>query len=247
MAMRDYGLARSKWRQSMAFNNDPILKKRVPQTDLYNRSNLIKYLDRYQTVFLKPDEGGKGQGVIKIWRLGKKVIVQNEAKRSITANVSNAYDISQKLIKDQNYIIQQGISLIQVDKRPVDFRILLYKPGKRWIAMGVMGKWAAKNRVVTNYSSGGQAIALRKALKQNMTISDKECLQLEEQLKRLALYIAKKHFNYARELGLDIGIDDRKEVWLIEGNTVPGINLFKNHDDKLLFRKINRFRRYIRK
>jgi hypothetical protein len=247
MVMRDYGLARSKWRQSIAFSNDPILKKMLPQTDQYNRSTLKKYLQRYQTVFLKPDEGGKGRGVIKVWRLGKQLIIQKDTKRSVTTKLSTAYDVSQKLIKDKNYIIQQGISLIQVDKRPIDFRILLYKPGKRWVAMGVIGKWAAKNKIVTNFSSGGQAIALRKALKQNMTISDKECLQLEEQLKRLALYIAKKHFNYAREFGLDIGIDNRKDIWLIEGNTVPGINLFKYHDDRRLYEKIYRIRKYIRK
>jgi hypothetical protein len=246
MVMRDYGLARSKWRQSIAFSNDPVLKKKLPQTDLYNRSNLIKYLHRYQTVFLKPDEGGKGQGVIKIWKLGKQIIIQKNTKRSVTTNLSTIYDASKKLIKDQKYIIQQGISLIQVDKRPVDFRVLLYKPGKHWIAMGIMGKWAAKNKIVTNYSSGGQAITLRKALKQSMKISDKECSQLEDRLKNLAMYIAKKHFNYAKELGLDIGIDSGNNIWLIEGNTVPGIKLFKYHDDKGLYRKIYRIRKLIR-
>jgi hypothetical protein len=247
MATRDYGLARSKWRQSIAFSNDPILENRVPQTDLYNKSNVEKYLHKYQTVFLKPDEGGKGQGVIKIRRVGKYFIIQKGAKRNVYTTFSKVYDASQKLINNQKYIIQQGISLIQIDQRPIDFRILLFKPGSRWIAMGVMGKWAAKNKIVTNYSSGGQAITLRKSLKQNIAISEKESLLLENRLKRLGLHIARTHFNYAKELGLDIAIDRRKNIWVIEGNTVPGINLFKYHDDHQLYGKIHRIRNYIRK
>jgi glutathione synthase/RimK-type ligase-like ATP-grasp enzyme len=247
MATRGYGLVRSKWRQSIAFSNDPILENRVPQTDLYNKSNVEKYLHKYQTVFLKPDEGSKGKGVIKIRRVGKYFIIQKGTKRYVYTTPSTVYNVTQKLINNKKYIIQQGISLIQIDQRPVDFRILLFKPGSRWITMGVMGKWAAKNKIVTNYSSGGQAITLRKALKQNIAISEKESLLLENRLKRLGLHIAKTHFNYAKELGLDIAIDRRKNIWVIEGNTVPGINLFKYHDDHQLYGKIRRIRNYIRK
>lgn len=247
MAGRDYGLARSKWKQSIAFSNDPILKKITPKTSIYNKRNLKKYLQMYETVFLKPNEGGKGQGVIKISRVGKDFIIQNGTKSHVMTNYSALYDVSKKLTNNRIYIIQQGIPLIQVNQRPIDFRILLFKPKKHWIAMGIMGKWAAKNKFVTNYSRGGQAITLRKALKKKWAISEKEALQLENRLKRLGLYMARTHFNYAKELGLDIGIDRNKNIWIIEGNTIPGINLFKYHEDHQLYRKIYRIRKQIRK
>jgi glutathione synthase/RimK-type ligase-like ATP-grasp enzyme len=246
MATRDYGLARSKWRQSIAFSNDPIIVKKTPKTSRYNKHNIRKYIQKYNTVFLKPNEGGKGKGVIKLRGVGKSVVIQKGTKSHVLSKPSDVYDALQKFTKGRAYIIQQGISLIQVNQRPIDFRILLLKPRGRWIAMGVIGKWAAKNKFVTNYSSGGKAITLQKVLKHKWAIDQKECAQLETKLKRLGLYMARTHFNYAKELGLDIGLDQNKNIWIIEGNTRPGINLFKYHEDQKLYKKIRTIRKQIR-
>jgi glutathione synthase/RimK-type ligase-like ATP-grasp enzyme len=246
MSFRDYGLARSKWRQSIAFSNDPIIVKKTPKTSLYNKNNIKNYIEKYKTVYLKPDEGGKGKGVIKLSRVGKNFIIQKGTKRHVMSKPSDAYDTLQKFTKGRAYIIQQGISLIQVNQRPIDFRILLLKPRGRWIAMGVMGKWAAKNKFVTNYSSGGKAITLQKALRHKWAIGQKESAHLEAKLKSLGLHMARTHFNYAKELGLDIGIDQNKNIWIIEGNTRPGIKLFKSHEDHQLYSKIRNIRKQIR-
>jgi uncharacterized circularly permuted ATP-grasp superfamily protein len=246
MAIKDYGLARSKWKQYHAFSNDPVLKKIIPETDMYSKSNLRLYLEKYQTIFLKPEEGGQGQGVIRIKKSGNFFTMEYGLKKKLYSGISILYHALSKIIGKQKYVIQQGISFITIDQRPVDFRILLYKPGKHWEVMGVMGKWAAKNKIVTNYSSGGQAITPRYALKHAKFTSKKKYTQLEDQLSLLGLYMAKHHFNYAREFGLDIGLDHSGKIWIIEGNTVPGIKLFKYHDDKTLYHKIYRHRREIR-
>jgi hypothetical protein len=243
---KDYGLARSKWKQYIEFSKDPNLADKTPQTDLYSRETLLSYLKKYPVVFLKPVNGGKGQGIIKISKSGKNFIMQKGMEEKIHTHKTLFSALSKKKIDQQPYVVQQGINLIRFHQRPIDFRILLLKPDKDWEVMGVMGKWAAKNNVVTNFCRGSRAITLKKALKRSLNIREKDYIHLKDELNLFGLHLANTHFNYARELGLDIGIDSDKKLWIIEGNTIPGINLFRFHEDKTLYPKILSYRKIIK-
>jgi hypothetical protein len=214
----DYGLARSKWRQYLVFSKDPIIIDKTPQTDLYSRETLFSYLQKYPAVFLKPIFGGKGQGIIKITSTEKQFIVQKGLKKNYCndkISLVNALNIKKN--DKSTYIVQQGLHLITLNRRPIDFRVHLMKKNKDWEVMGIMGKWAAKDKIVTNYSLGGMAITLQNALKRSLKSDDGECINFKHQLNSLGLHMANTHFNYARELGLDIGIDFDGQLWIHRG------------------------------
>lgn len=142
--------------------------------------------------------------------------------------------------------MQKGIDLITINGRPIDFRVLLIKREKQWIPIGVMGKWAKKNKVVTNYSQGGQAISVKQALDSRKNLKGR-AKKIEEVMSRCGKYLAAKHFNYSRMFGLDIAVDKKGEIWILEGNTKPGYKLFRFHQDKQLYTRINHYVKKLRR
>lgn len=246
----DYGLAKSKWNQYVRFSKDPLLQPMVPETRRLTRKNVQRFLQKYSSVYLKPIYGGKGVGVAKLYRIkgtGRWAIRLNGqvySYRDVASLLSSSPFLKMK--KDP-YIIQRGISLIEIGGRSLDFRVHCMKLTRsNWTVVGIMGKQAAKNQAVTNFSQGGKAVPLNQALGKGMGMNSTSIQKVRAKLNRLGAYMAKHYFNYARELGLDVGIDKRGKVWIIEGNTVPGANLFRFHEDKTLYGKIMAARRQMK-
>lgn len=229
MAM-DYGLAASKWRQYQRFSNDDRLKSFLPDTKLLTANSFKYFIRRYPTLFLKPIDKGKGQGILVIERSKDGFMLYKDTQKQFFKTEKELFKkISLYVKKASHYIIQQGIRLISWRGRPIDFRLYAVRTGKSWRSLGIMGKWAAPNRRITNRSVGGTAVSFRTALQKAGGFSKKHCQELEIQALQLGQYLGSNYFNYAPELGLDFGVDHRKKLYLIEGNTLPGIQLFASH------------------
>lgn len=135
-----------------------------------------------------------------------------------------------------------------IDRRPVDFRSLLYKKQGKWHYAGLMGKIAAAHRFTTNRCSGGRAVTLQQALDlSNLPLKD--ATTTEEQIRRFSMLVAEHmeaSFPHITELGLDIALDVKGHIWLIEANTRPHYQLFRDHDNRSLYAEIDRDLRYLR-
>src|SRR5690606_13092204 len=116
--------------------------------------------------------------------------------------------LSSKL-KMQRYQIQQGLRLIQVGKRPVDFRALVQKnQAGEWSVTSIVGRIAGNQHFVSNIARGGTLCPAKEAiLKSNMAGSKSAALA---GLRSAALDIAKavdrqipEHFG---ELGIDLAV-----------------------------------------
>ncbi|MFD1394910.1 YheC/YheD family protein [Kroppenstedtia eburnea] len=57
---------RSKMKKTKPLMNDPIVSRHVPKTDWFRASTLRRMLRSYSTVYIKPDIGRKGNGVIRV-------------------------------------------------------------------------------------------------------------------------------------------------------------------------------------
>lgn len=248
MLPKKYWPAASKWEKYITLARDPLVRPYLPQTEILN-NNTLKFIAEHPVVFLKPVIGGGGYGVIKISRLDDKYVLQTGTQKKIFTS-KRALIQALHLIKEHRpYIIQQGIDLLSINNRPMDFRVLILRPQQQWRFMGIMGKLAARNKIVTNHCKGGHAITLQTALKTSRGLSDEECVKLEEQMISFGLAVAKtiqKRFRHVRELGLDVALDQDLNIWLIEANTRPMYKLFKHHKDRTLFGKIHRTITYIR-
>ncbi len=240
----------SKWTKYVIFREDDSLRRHLPDSDLLDgEERLRQYLRKYPVVYLKPEVGALGKGVVKISKTGSHYVLQHHTRKIRFRSAKTLFQALMRIAGGKTYIIQQGIDVIRVSRRPVDFRILMLKPEEQWEIAGIMGKKAAENMAVTNHWSGGKAITLRESLKKSGRFTDRQYDEIETRLTDLAMKVAEvfgRHFPEKRELGLDVAIDRGGNLWLIEANTKPMFNLFKHHEDKGLYRKLCRTIRKLR-
>lgn len=239
----------SKWLKHMILSKDPALHPHLPETLLFNESNLLVLLNKYPAVFVKPIFGTGGRGVIKAVRLGSKCKVQIATQKT-ELPISRVYSFIKKRISGTRCIVQKGVDLASVDGHPVDFRVLLLKPETEWKFMGIMGKVAMKHRIVTNHCRGGRPILLKEALVRSLNLEEKACKDIARDMESLGLRIAaalQRKFKVINELGLDIAVDNQQKLWLIEANTRPHYELFRYHENPDLYNHIHRTIRTLRK
>lgn len=238
----------SKWKKHIALVTDPELAPFLPETAPLEHDSFYVFLRKYPTVFAKPCYGGGGRGVLKLQRCGHIVRIFSTSNR-YDIPLEQAYRKVKKLSGENSYIVQQGVDLIQIEGSSIDFRTLLLKTEDSWSFMGMMGKLAVKEQIVTNHCRGGSAITFTDALRLSMEASEDEILELHNKMESLSKRIAETlqiQFPLITELGLDIGIDTCWNPWLIEANTRPQYNLFKLHEDHTLYKRIDGIIRQLR-
>jgi hypothetical protein len=108
----------------------------------------------------------------------------------------------------------------------------------RWASKGIIGRIAAPGSVVSNISNGGKAMWAKELLKKSQGLADEEANALVDKMTSLGLSICDeldKSGTLYGDLGIDIGIDSSKKMWIIEINSRgpdPTIAYFVN-DGKL--------------
>lgn len=227
-----------KWLKHESLWGEPELREYLPETELFSAQAFIQMLEKYSVVFVKPDLGMQGQGVMKVTQEDGTYVIRTASQRLIYRDLNKASLKLKRLVGSERFLVQQGIDLIRVNGSPVDFRALLHlKPTGKWRFFGIMGKVAAPNQFVTNHSSGGRPIRLHQAL----GLTKENGVQWDARIKKFSILVAnamKHHFPKITELGLDIAIDTNHKIWLLEANTKPQYQLFRYHSNPSLFAQI---------
>jgi hypothetical protein len=238
-------MAKSQWNTSI-FNEKYLDKTEVFQA-LKNHIGSIQYLPesyafqstaqlksmctKYRVVFLKPITGSLGKGIMRISRTQSGYQIASSSVSGVTTRQYNSLTalisaISSK-VRAGKFQIQQGLNLITVGDRPVDFRALVQKSiSNRWKVTSIVARTAGNNRFVSNIAQGGSVGTVRQTVgKSNMSGSTKG---VSARLEKAALTIARGietripyHFG---ELGIDLALDQGGRVWLLEVNSKPSKN-----------------------
>jgi glutathione synthase/RimK-type ligase-like ATP-grasp enzyme len=227
--MRTYRQIASKGLKTKVMMEEPLLRPFIPHTAWLTKRGLDRMLYVFPTVFIKPDKGGGGAGIVRVQRMteGYSVSFRNQC-RKVDRNGLHRH-LESLLLPHKRYLIQEGIQLATIDRRPFDVRVLLQKPTHFWVISGMIAKKAARSQFVTNHCKGGTPVALEQALKQMEGVPVPPARILEE-LKRISLLTAKvldKRFPGIRELGLDVGIDQQGRLHIFEVNTRPQFQMFR--------------------
>jgi hypothetical protein len=258
----------SKWAKTKSILQNRSLSAYIPDTRKYEFCTLEEMLLLYDTVYIKPDRGTYGSGVMRaeqrmvtlspsIQEVDSEEEAGAECEKKIqlmfilrygkTAEVFNSTEeldaALQKVIRNRPYLIQKGINLLHYRDRPFDLRVLTQKtPEGLWETTGMLGRVAAPQKIVTNYHSGGRIMSVKALLEDHM--SDSETALTINKLKKLGTSMARQlELTYPgiKEIGLDVAIDDHHDLWLLEINTLPSIVVFKLFPDKSIYRKIHRY------
>jgi len=194
-------------------------------------------LNKYSFIYFKPGTGSLGYGIYRItYRPGKGYFVRY---RSNGSNTLLKFQTFEKLYRTlslkhgaglKNYVAQQGIRLVEIDKCPVDFRFHMHKDGNnRWQPVGIGAKKAGRGSVTTHMKNGGTLLTPEQALRSTFGHHAEAIL---EQAKAVSVKLSEaieRNYSYRLgELGLDIGIDQNGKVWMFEANAKPGRSIFKH-------------------
>lgn len=227
--MMAWHISNKMTRQTVLVRSRTINPHLLPTRTL-NRQTLHSFLENYRTVYLKPVYGMQGRGIVRVKKDGRRYQLQYGKSVRIVKDKQRLLEAAKRISGNRPYMVQRGVSLLTINRRPVDFRILMFKPHNQWLCMGIIGKQAAASQIVTNFSAGGKAITLREALKRSKRLSDAQCKRMERKLIEIGFKTARafsRRYGKVRKLGIDVAIDQQLRVWIIEPNTLPGTQLFK--------------------
>ncbi|WNQ12510.1 YheC/YheD family protein [Paenibacillus aurantius] len=236
----------SKWRKTEALLPDPAIRDYIPATVKMTRSSLHDMLVRYGTVYVKPDSGLQGKGVMRVERReGRRHKYKYQAGEKIYhfRVYGELYDALRKVIKGRKYLAQKGIPMLTYNKRPFDLRVMVQTNlDQKWETTGIIGRVAHPKRIVTNYHSGGQLKPVEKLLTPYLSPSRKK-EQIRE-LEELGVRVGRRmgsRFPGVKEVGLDVALDGKVRPWILEVNTRPDPYIFRTLKDKEIFRRIYRY------
>lgn len=226
----------------------PILRRHLPETHWISRNTTWRMLRKYSYVFIKPNRGSGGSGIILAKRTRNGFVVRRGRKERRVVGFNSLYKAIKSYRKPfDRYVVQRGLRLAKYKGSIFDARIYMQKPRLKWVISGMTARVASGSRFVTNYHKGGHAEPLSKMLLILFGNNKRKVHASLHQIAKLSYMIAKavNKRHSSRELGIDFGIDRNGRIWIIEANSKPGHMLFTQLKNKAMLRAIRRNKRLI--
>lgn len=242
----------SKWAKTKMILKNKGLVSYVPATRLYSIEALEQMLEAHTLVYIKPDRGTYGIGVMCVETIdtgepdnsSKSYKLRYETTTEYYKTLEQLDKTIRSLCQGKEYIVQQGIRLLRHKEHSFDLRVLVQKtPSGRWESTGIIGRVAAKQKIITNHHSGGTVKHFKLLMSEHMTTTEAENIRGE--LKDLGVNIAlqlQKFYPNLKEIGLDVAIDARWNIWILEVNTKPALFPFKKFfKDPAIYQKVKKY------
>lgn len=236
---------RSKWEKTKVLLLSEPLMERIPDTRRWSAVKLNAMLNEYGMVYVKPDQGTFGLGVVRVEKLSDDTYrYQSGSKVHRFATFDAMSESLQKRIGVRRYLIQKGISLLTYKGLRFDIRVMVQQnPRHDWETTGIIGRVSHPDKIVTNYHSGGVPMAFERLMHPHM-MQDQSILALKSRLETLGTDVARQlhsHYPGLKEIGIDVALDAAFEPWILEVNTLPDPFIFRKLEDKTVFRRIYRY------
>lgn len=218
-----------KWEIHNVLSYFPEIIPYLPETTIFeDYETFADKLTRYNCIFLKPVNGSKGRQILRIEKQHDEYIVYYSSFSTETYTIFKSSYLLYKRLKErlnkQPFLIQQGLDLIQIEDRPLDFRILVVKDRESlWKVVSSVARISPKKRMVSNLAQGGEQKrpleVLTNLYDENLSL---QYLKLMGELAiEVAALISGSYDGLFGELGIDIALDEYGKLWIIEINSKP--------------------------
>jgi len=237
---------RNKMRKTRILLEDGRVRAAIPATVRLTLRDLRSMLRAHGMVYVKPNVGALGNGVMRARRLksgGYEWRYKRMKRKAPT--VARLYRLIKRYKLDGSYLVQRGIYMMKYRGRRFDLRVMTQRkhPYDRFVVTGMLARVAARGSIVTNGSKGAAIHPTGRVFRANMPRAGARAIERKATL--LGLRIAHRYaVVYPRciELGLDIAVDNRRRLWLLEANTTPQITPFGRLKDLTMYRRILAYR-----
>ncbi|MFD0679272.1 MULTISPECIES: YheC/YheD family protein [unclassified Paenibacillus] len=232
-----------KWTKHKIMIESSELASALPATRVLGYQSFSTLLDQYNKVIVKPSGACGGLGVIQVSSKGDRQyeVHYGKSKKTIVG-LRSTYNFVRSQSKRTLKIVQQKIPLAQVNGKPFDVRVMVQRTIKsNWTITGKLAKIAGSGYIITNTArSKGKVVPISTAIR-NSTISGISEEKIQQEIDRIALKAVRQlhsSYRWIRMVGLDIGLDSKGNVWIIEANFEPSKALFLHLKDKSIYRQI---------
>lgn len=229
-----------KMRDQWGMLQNHILRPHLPETRWMTGSRILRMLKTYSSVFIKPNLGSGGNGIIRVNKLSRGYEVRCGPSRKIVGVHSVLKAIDSYRNSKRRYLVQKGLRMAEYHGEIFDIRVYLQKPEDKWIISGMVARVAAPHKFVTNYHQGGHAEPLQEVLLKLFQNNKTKVDACSRKIKQLSITIAKtvNKWKSTREFGVDLAIDKNGYIWILEANPYPGHRLFTQLSDNTMYRTI---------
>lgn len=222
----------NKWDLFEWLRRSKTTKPFIPSTRrLMSVSGLDKMMRRHVYLYLKPESGKAGKGIMTVRVHGEKSLPYRlkiqEEKRSSTYNCASIQKLWARIQKQSGgdaYIAQQGIQLASFHDRRFDLRALVQKNRRGiWEVTGMGARIAGASSITTHVPRGGRIDDPEKLL--TYSFNAERAHMLLQKAKTTALLIARQIERASGqrlgEMSMDLGIDSNGNLWFFEANSKP--------------------------
>lgn len=218
-----------KWEVHNTLSLWPHTRKMLPEACRYSAENLSCFVERFETVFIKPIDGSVGKGIIQVKVISpQRISFSKLGDKKGWQQSQSAAELYQHLsIGDENkYILQKGINLAKIDGNIFDIRIQVQKNGYgEWTFTGAGVRIAAPGNFVTHVPNGGTKADYQSVIKEVFGHANEIMESLDRQLKsicRIVPRVLEQGLGISLAvLSMDLGIDEKGQMWIIEINSKP--------------------------
>lgn len=230
-------------------DNSSSLTHYLPRTKRYTYHSFQRLISKYGQVVVKPIGGSRGRGVYQVKNLGgDRYEIHIENEKFHFNGLDATYRYLREHISSHGYMVQRLISRATIYGRPFDMRVIVQRRRNHgsWKVTAKVAKVVGPGYIVSNIErSNGQLMQVRSALKKS-SLRNMSKTKLQHKVKHVALRSAKRLnriFPGHRIYGMDIGLDQRGHVWIIEANLFPSTSHFLMLKDKTMYRRIYSYKR----
>ncbi|OXM12992.1 YheC/YheD family protein [Paenibacillus herberti] len=219
------------------------LTRHIPVTRWLSLGKLTTMLEKHRMLYVKPDKGSMGIGVIRVEKTRYGFQYQKDTRIYRFETLASLHRSLQKFTDKKPYLVQQGIRVLKHEGRVYDFRVMVQRnSSKEWECTGTAARVAHPEKIVSNGSQGGTIYAPMDLL--GPVCGTAAARRLLRRMDELALLTAKKlseDYPHLNELGLDIAIDRKLKPWILEVNTRPDPCPFTKLDDTKIIDRIVKY------
>ncbi|MED4354781.1 YheC/YheD family protein [Schinkia azotoformans] len=212
-----------KWDVYNALTNDSTLKKHIPFTQLIrSKEQLEEQLNKFHSLYLKPNEGSKGNGIFVLSRHEDETFhIKGHSGMYGTSFFQNIWEKKvNPLLFDREYILQQKTDILTYEECPFDYRVLAHHVKNKWVVSGIGIRQSKLNGITTHVLKGGNIlivdeITTEKDIRkiQNLAIL---CGNTMEQAFRDS-----SKFGLIKEFSMDVGKTVEGAFYIFDVNSKP--------------------------
>lgn len=216
-----------KWELYTHLSQYPEMRPYLPETRRYESvRDLEAMLRNHRLVYIKSFYGSRGREVMSATRLTKGYRVSfyhNGIQHRKAVSLSQIQTWIRRFFRDKPLVLQQGIDVLTYRGRRIDLRVLLCKDGTgQWKAIYNQANVSLPGSTITtigrNFKNYTDIYRLFRRIGHPVRLPSDETVRRETI--RIARYIDHA-FGPHGELGMDMAVDRRGNIWFIEANTRP--------------------------